>query len=86
MQLQDRSPVSRIGPVDGMDKAQVIDTLRQLRKEFTDPGPAFTILLERPRGLEQVTGWSKLDSWLGKRQRLAVVARQQWLGVEGVEV
>ena len=43
-----------IRAVDGMNEADVIDTFGQMREQFTDPGAAFSVLLEGPGGFQQV--------------------------------
>jgi hypothetical protein len=78
--------MGRVGAVDRLHQTEVVDLLREMREEFADPVATFAILLERPGGLQQVASGGELHAGLGDGARLAVVAREQRLGVERVEV
>ena len=86
MQLQQRPPVCRIGSVDGVQEADIVNTFGKMGEELTDEHPVFSIRFEFPGGLEQCAGIGKLDTRLVKRKFLAVIRSQLGLVIERVQV
>ena len=86
MQFQHGPAVCGICSMDGMDETQVVNATSQMRKQFADPRTAFAMLPKPPGRFQKIPCWSKLDSRLGKRQRLSVVPVEQWFGIECIKV
>ncbi len=67
----------------GPDHANVVDVFSHLGKEFADFNPALPVLFETERRSHEIAGLAfGLDVF--PRHRLAVMFRQQRLGIEGV--
>ena len=75
-----------VGAVGAMNETDVIHMPRDVGKQFAYFVTALAIRLELPRRGEEVAGLGEGHLRLGKRQRLAVVALQQRLVLEGVHV
>jgi hypothetical protein len=86
VQLQSGSAVGRVGAVARVEKADVVHTASHMGKQFADRDSTLSVLPKAPWRSQQVAGWSKLDTWLGKGQRFAVILLQLWLVVEGVDL
>ena len=76
VQLQQRAAVGCIGTVYTVQHAEIVDLLRQMRKQLTDPTTTLTILAKFPGRTQQVVRRCKLHSRLGKRQGLAIIPLQ----------
>src|SRR5262249_23016189 len=86
MQFQQRPPMSRIGTVDRTNHAQIIRDSPNLGKQIAHPRTALAILLEREGRLQQIARLRREARSLGKGERFAVVALQQRLVVERVNL
>ena len=86
VQLQQRPAVRRVGAVQGVEDAEVVDQLGDVREERADHDPALAVLLELPGRAEQLARLGELDPRLGEGERLAVVALEEGLVVERVHV
>ena len=84
--LEERRTVRGVRSVQALHEAELIHDLRHVGEEFTHPGTALPVLAERPRAPQQVAGLGELHTRLGLRKWLAMVALQQRLVVEGVDL
>ena len=64
MQLHHRAAMSRVGAVDRMQHAQIVDMRCEFREQLADPQPALAVLLKLPGRLQQVAGRVELHSGL----------------------
>ena len=58
----------------------------QVREKLADRDAALAVLLEFERRAQQVAGLARNDARLGERQGLAVVAIEERLVIEGVDL
>src|SRR4051794_18542961 len=86
MQLERGATMGRVGTMERAEDAEIIDALGDVGEEFADGQSALPILFEAPRGLEQLAGLGKLDARLGEGIGLAIIALEQRLGVEGIDM
>jgi hypothetical protein len=73
MELQGRAAMSSICSMHGIQKADIVDMLSDIGKQLTDMNAAFTMLTKSPWRTKQIASRSKLNTWLGKRQRLPII-------------
>ena len=86
VKLKQGAAMARVGAVDAVDDAEVINSTAYLREEIADWNAALAAGSEFPRRTQQVAGGAGDDSRLGEGQLLAVVAVEQGLVVEGVHL
>jgi hypothetical protein len=86
MEFKQSTAVAGVGTMHGFDEANVIHALSEFGEEVADPGTGLAVLLEGPRGLEEIKGFPGDDLGAGEGQGLAVVALEQGLIVEGVDL
>ena len=86
MQLQQRAAMGGVCAVCAVDKTDVIHMPCHVREQFTDHVTALAVRFELPGRGQQVAGFGEGYLRLVKRQRLAVIALEQWLVLEGVHV
>ena len=84
--LSSAPPCAGLVPWTRVDHAEVVDVAGDLREKFADPEAALAVLRELPRRGEQIARRGELDAGLGEGQRLAVIASEQWLGIERIDV
>ena len=78
--------MSRIVGVRAVDHTQIVHALRHVRKQFADPNATLAMLLELPRGLEQIERLTRNNSLTFKRKWFSVVALKEWFVIEGVNL
>ena len=86
VQLQQRSAMAGIGAMHGVEHAQLVGLTGDVREQFTGPKAALPVLAELPGRGQQVVGGAGDDTRLGEWQRLAIIAAEQRLVVEGVDM
>ena len=86
MELENGSAMSRVRSMQRVDKANVVDMTSDIGKQLADLVTTRSVWLELPRRPKQIPSFGKSDLGLGKGKRLAVVAVQQWLALEGVHL
>ncbi len=86
VELQEGSAVPRVGPVHRVDHAEVVHAPGQVREQLADRDPALAVLPEPERRAEQITRLARDHPRLGERQGLAIVALQERLVVERVNL
>ena len=86
VEFQQGSPVPRVGPVHRVDHAEVVHAPGQMREQLADRDPALAVLPEPERRAEQIPRLARHHPRLGERQGLAVVALQERLMVERVDL
>src|SRR4051794_18628873 len=69
-----------------MDHADVVEAAREMREELAGPVAGLAMLREAEGGLQQVAGAARNDARSREGERLAVVALQERLVVEGVHL
>jgi hypothetical protein len=67
-------------------QADVVHAAGHVRKQLAHFDARLAVLLERPRRAEQIAGLGPLQRRLREWQRLARIARESRLGVEGIDV
>ncbi len=78
--------MSRICPVKGVNEAELIRMIRQVRKKLADGMTAFAVTVERPGRSKQVSGLGELNLGLGKGQGFAMVSLQGGFEVKGIDL
>jgi hypothetical protein len=86
MELQHRAAMSRIGAMERMDKAEIIHAACHAGEKRTDPGAAGAMPVKAPGGAEQIARAGERHAWTVERIRPAMIALQERLVIEGVNV
>ncbi len=86
MQLEQRPAMPGIRAVHAVEKAQVVDALTHMRKQLTHPGSRLAVLPKLPGAGQQVSRIRGHHAGFVERQRLAMIARQERLVVERVDL
>ena len=78
--------MTRVGRVHGLDETKIVDDACDIGKQLADPGSALAVLLKLPGRFEEVEGFAGNDLWTLEGKWFPVVALQERLVVEGVDL
>ena len=78
--------VGRVSAVQRVNEAHVVHALGDVGKEFAHGDTGLPVFRELPRRFEQRARLGELHPRLRTRVRFAVIAVQQRLGVEGIDL